>query len=148
MYAKFGRSVAPRSRPLVAAAGAPGVDLNDESLVASQWPEETWLALAEEWIGKQDLRMALRALYLGTLAYLGRTGLVAIHACKSNREYESELRRKSRATPEIPPLFRENLGSFERSWYGRHEVLSEDVGRFRENLDQIKLRAAAAGGES
>jgi hypothetical protein len=146
--ALFLRSRSRRSRPLVAAAGAPVVDLNDESLVASQWPEETWLALAEEWIGKQDLRMALRALYLGTLAYLGRTGLVAIHACKSNREYESELRRKSRATPEIPPLFRENLGSFERSWYGRHEVLSEDVGRFRENLDQIKLRAAAAGGES
>jgi len=146
--ALFLRSRSRRGRSPVAAAGAPVVDLTDESLVANQLPEETWLALAEEWIGKQDLRMALRALYLGTLAYLGRTGLLAIHACKSNREYESELRRKSRATPEIPPLFRENLGSFERSWYGRHEVLSEDIGQFRANLDRIKLRAAAAGGES
>jgi hypothetical protein len=146
--ALFLRSRNRRARSPAAAAGARVVDLNDESLVASQLPEETWLALAEEWIGKQDPRMALRALYLGTLAYLGRTGLVAIHACKSNREYESELRRKSRGAPEIPPLFLENLGSFERSWYGRHEVLSEDIGQFRANLEQIKLRAAAGGGES
>jgi hypothetical protein len=146
--ALFLRSRNRRARATLAATGVPVVDLNDESLVASQWPEETWLALAEEWIGKRDLRMALRALYLGTLAYLGRTGLLTIHACKSNREYESELRRKSRAAPEIPPLFRENLGSFERSWYGTHEVLSEDIGQFRANLDRIKLRAAAAGGES
>ncbi|HEY1205378.1 MAG: hypothetical protein ABSH46_11765 [Bryobacteraceae bacterium] len=141
--ALFLRSRSRRARRPATGALAPAVDLSDESLVASQLPEETWLALAEEWTGKRDLRMALRALYLGTLAYLGRTGLVVIHACKSNREYEGELRRKSRATPEIPPLFLENLGSFERSWYGRHEVLAEEVGQFRANLDRIK----AAGGE-
>jgi hypothetical protein len=144
--ALFLRSRRRRALPAAASVAAPSIDLNDESLVASQLPEETWLALAEEWIGKQDLRMALRALYLGTLAYLGRTGLVAIHACKSNREYETELRRKSRATPDIPPLFRENLGSFERSWYGRHEVSSGDIGQFRANVDRMKLLAAAAGG--
>ncbi len=144
--ALFLRSRSRRARAPVVAAGVPVVDLNDESLVASQLPEETWFALAEEWIGKQDLRMALRALYLGTLAYLGHTGLLTIHACKSNREYESELRRKSRAAPEIPPLFRENLGSFERSWYGAHEVVSEDIGQFRANLERIKLGAVAAGG--
>jgi len=49
--------------------------------------------------------------------------------------------------PEIPPLFRENLGSFERSWYGMHEVVNEDIGQFRANLDRIKLGAAGAGGE-
>jgi len=141
--ALFWRSRRRRTKRLETAPVAPVVDLSDESLAASQLPEEAWLALAEEWIGKRDLRMALRALYLGTLAYLGRTGLVVIHACKSNREYEGELRRKSRATPEIPPLFLENLGSFERSWYGRHEVLAEEVGQFRANLDRIK----AAGGE-
>ncbi len=145
--ALFLRSRRRRARQPIAAPGIAAVDLNDESLVASQLPEETWLALAEDWIGKQDLRMALRALYLGTLAYLGRTGLVAIHACKSNREYENELRRKSRAAPEIPPLFRENLGSFERSWYGRHEVSSEDVGQFRANLDRMRLPAAGGGGQ-
>ena len=145
--ALFLRSRSRRARAPVVAAGVPIVDLNDESLVASQLPEDAWLALAEEWIGKQNLRMALRALYLGTLAYLGHTGLLTIHACKSNREYERELRRKSRAVPEIPPLFRENLGSFERSWYGMHEVVNEDIGQFRANLDRIKLGAAGAGGE-
>src|ERR1700690_764764 len=145
--ALFLRSRSRRARAPVVAAGVPVVDLNDESLVASQLPEETWLALAEEWIGKRDLRMALRALYLGTLAYLGHAGLLTIHACKSNREYESELRRKSRGAPAIPPLFRENLGSFERSWYGMHEVANEDIGQFRANLERIKLGAAAAGGE-
>ncbi len=145
--ALFLRSRSRRARAPVVAAGVPIVDLNDESLVASQLPEDAWLALAEEWIGKQNLRMALRALYLGTLAYLGHTGLLTIHACKSNREYERELRRKSRAVPEIPPLFRENLGSFERSWYGMHEVVTEDIGQFRANLDRIKLGAAGAGGE-
>jgi len=146
--ALFLRSRSRRQRAPTTAVGVPVVDLNDESLVASQLPEETWLALAEEWTGKQDLRMALRALYLSTLAHLGHAGLLTIHACKSNREYESELRRKSRAAPGIAPLFRENLGSFERSWYGKHEVVNEDIGRFHANLDRIKLGAAAAGGGS
>jgi hypothetical protein len=137
------RSRRRRARRAAEPAPAATVDLNDESLVASQLPEETWLALAGEWIAKQDLRMALRALYLGTLAYMGRSGLVTVHACKSNREYETELRRTSRATPQVPPLFRANVGSFERSWYGRHEVSAGDIGQFRANLDRIRLEATA-----
>jgi hypothetical protein len=135
-----------RERSPGAGAATAAVDLNDESVLASQLPEEAWLALAEEWIGKQDLRMALRALYLGTLAYLGRRGLVTIHSCKSNREYETELRRRARAAPEVPPLFRWDMGRFEESWYGSHEVLAGDIERFRENLERMKLISASAGG--
>jgi len=144
--ALFWRSRRRRTKRLETAPVAPVVDLSDESLAASQLPEEAWLALAEEWIGKRDLRMALRALYLGTLALLGNCSLVVVQSCKSNREYENELRRRSRAIPDIPPLFRENMWSFERTWYGRHEVSDGDLGQFRANFDRIKLLAAAGGG--
>ncbi|MGA2434504.1 MAG: DUF4129 domain-containing protein [Bryobacteraceae bacterium] len=132
-------------KPQPTAAPRAAIDLADERTIASQLPEESWLAMAEEWIGRQDLRMALRALYLGTLAYLSGRELLAIHACKSNREYDAELRRKSRATPEVWPPFHDNVASFERSWYGTHEVTLEHIAGFRANLERIRMAAASPG---
>ncbi len=135
----------PRKNQTIVAATSGSIDLADERLLASQLPEESWLAMAEEWIGRQDLRMALRALYLGTLAHLGGRELLTINACKSNREYDAELRRKSRSLPEIWPPFHENVDCFERSWYGRHEVSPDHIARFRANLHQIRVAAVTSG---
>jgi hypothetical protein len=131
-----------RSEPnAVPAAGA--VDLEDSALVADQLPEEEWLELARQCADRGELRAALRALYLGNLAMLARMGLLAIAASKSNREYREELRRKASGQQGMHSRFAANIGSFERSWYGRHEVTLEQLRTFEENLSFMR---ALAGG--
>jgi hypothetical protein len=122
------------------AVPVPVVDLADDSILASDLPEEQWLRLAEGYAASGDLRLALRALYLGSLALLARQGMLTIHACKSNRDYERELRRRSRSM-ELGTAFRESVLSFERSWYGFHEVTTGQLDAFRNNLG--RLRSAA-----
>jgi hypothetical protein len=122
---------------ITAAAGAP-VNLRDENLLANQLPEERWMALAEDCARQGDLRSALRALYLANLAWLGRGEWIAIHAGKTNREYELEVRRKMRAFPEACSLFAANTVSFEGAWYGMHEVTSGDLDLLRQRLQRMK----------
>ena len=135
---KFG----PRRKtpaPVLAAVTGP-VDLTSEALLASDLPEDEWLKLAERYSSSGDLRLALRALYLGTLALLNHRGLLTIHACKSNRDYEGEFRRRSRDTG-LAPIFRLNIRSFEQSWYGFHEVTTEQLQLFRDNLGRMRSHA-------
>ena len=117
------------------------VDLNNEGLLASDLPEDEWLRMADRYIGSGDLRLALRALYLGTLALLSSRGFLTIHACKSNRDYERELRRRARNTG-LSQVFRLNIRSFEQSWYGFHLVTSEQLQDFRENLGRMRANAS------
>ena len=83
------------------------------------------------------------ALYLATLALLNHRGLLTIHACKSNRDYEGEFRRRSRDTG-LAPIFRLNIRSFEQSWYGFHEVTTEQLQLFRDNLGRMPSSRTAA----
>jgi hypothetical protein len=128
----------PRKTPEAIVSAATGaVDLTKEGVLASDLPEDEWLAMAERYAASGDLRLALRALYLGTLALLNRRGLVTIHACKSNRDYEGELHRRSRDNG-LTQIFHLNLRSFERSWYGFHEVTGEQLQLFRDNLGRMR----------
>lgn len=113
------------------------VDLNNEGLLASDLPEDEWLQLADRFLASGDLRLALRALYLGTLALLSRRGFLTIHACKSNRDYERELRRRSRDAG-LSQIFGRNIRSFEQSWYGFHAVTGEQFQEFRDNLGRMR----------
>ena len=136
---KFG----PRRRAILPAPVAAGnVDLNNEGLLASDLPEEEWLRMADGYAASGDLRLSLRALYLGTLALLHRRGLLTIHACKSNRDYEREVRRRSRDNA-LSQIFRLNVRSFEKSWYGFHEVTGAQIQDFRDSLGQIRSKEAA-----
>jgi hypothetical protein len=119
-----------------AVAAAP--DLADEKLTASQLPEDDWLRLARELIAKGELRLALRALYLASLAHLAQREMIRVARFKSNRDYEQELRRRSRAQPELQAAFAENVGIFDRVWYGLHDVTQEALQRFQINLEKIK----------
>jgi hypothetical protein len=132
---KFG----PRSKTPVpiAAAGPNTVDLTNEGLLASDLPEDEWLKMADKYASSGDFRLALRALYLGTLALLNGRRLLTIHACKSNRDYEGELRRRSRDTG-LTQIFRLNIRSFEQSWYGFHEVTGDQLQNFRDNLGSMR----------
>jgi hypothetical protein len=113
-------------------------DVADENVVANQLPEDDWLRLARELIGRGELRLAVRALYLASLAHLAQRDMISVAKFKSNRDYELELRRRARALPDLQAAFAENVGIFDRVWYGLHEVTEERLQRFQLNLERIK----------
>jgi hypothetical protein len=130
-----------RRRPQVVMTATPVAslpDLRDESVGADQLPEDGWLQMAREQLAAGDLRLALRALYLASLAHLAERGLVKLEKFKSNRDYEREVLRRARALPEVREAFSENVGAFDRAWYGLHEVTRDGVRRFERNLERIR----------
>ncbi|MBU4461094.1 MAG: DUF4129 domain-containing protein [Verrucomicrobia bacterium] len=129
---------ARRRKP--AAAKAPAVaadapDLDDESLLATHLPEDDWLALAARMRETGDLRKALRAVFLATLACLARLEWIAVSRAKSNLEYRREVDRRARAAT---PAFDEDVRLFERSWYGPHPATPEAVETLGRNLEAIR----------
>ena len=113
-------------------------DLHSEDVTADQLPEDRWLQLARELLDRGDLRLALRAAYLGVLAHLGQRELLAIARHKSNLDYRRELARRAAQRRELVGAFEENVFSFERAWYGRATVTREGLDRFFSNLDVIR----------
>ena len=87
-------------------------DLNSEDVVASQLPEDEWLRLAREMMERGELRLAIRALYLATLAHLGLRELISIARHKSNRDYQRELLRRARAREDLQEAFGESVSIF------------------------------------
>jgi len=117
---------------------APIPDLTQEHVTADQLPEDGWLALARELLQSGQLRLALRASYLASLAHLGHRELIRLAKYKSNHDYDRELQRRARANPELLTAFDRNLDTFERAWYGEHEVTPETLGDFSKNLERIR----------
>ena len=117
------------------------IDPTLEDVSAAQLPEDGWRTLAREFAAQNDFRMALRALYLASLAYLGERELILVHRSKSNLDYQKELDRRARALPELTAVFRQNVAAVESSWYGRREVGAEAVDAFLANLDRMKACA-------
>ncbi len=134
------RTRRPPPKPAIAAA----IQLDAEELAADRLPEEEWLAMAERCLADGNPRMALRALYLANLAWLGSREWIAIHPGKTNSEYETELRRRARAVPGAKELFAANVRAFERVWYGAHEATGEEIDRFRRRAQELKELGAAA----
>jgi hypothetical protein len=120
------------------AAALPIPDLRSEDIVASQLPEDGWIALAREHASRGELTLALRAAWLASLAHLGQRELIMISRHKTNRDYDRELRRRARDRAPLLSAFDQNLSSFERSWYGNHEVTTERFNHFEINLEQIR----------
>jgi hypothetical protein len=131
-----------RARLKPAAPAIEAVRLDAEDLTADRLPEESWLELAARMIQEENFRLALRAYYLADLAWLGRNRFLTIHAGKTNREYELELRRKARQFAEARQLFGQNVTAFERAWYGQHAVSAEDAAEFRQRIESIKRALA------
>jgi hypothetical protein len=113
-------------------------DLGDENVTAGQLPEDGWLKLARELSARGELRLAIRALYLAGLAHLAQRELISIARFKSNRDYDHELRRRARALTGLQSAFAENVGIFDRVWYGLHEVTQETLQQFELNLERIR----------
>ncbi len=97
-------------------------DLASDDIAADQLPEDEWLNLARQMMERGDLRLALRALYLAALAHLSQRRFISIARYKSNRDYQRELRRRRPAEAELNATFADAVASFDRAWYGMHEV--------------------------
>lgn len=135
-----------RIRPIAAAEeSTPSSipDLTDDQIKADELPADRWLTLAREFIEKGDFRLALRALFLATLAHLATQEVITIAKHKSNRDYERELRRRAHQHPGLPDLFSGIVRVFERSWYGSHDLTGEDLKLF--GADQERIMAFVEG---
>jgi hypothetical protein len=121
-----------RAGATVSAAPAiePAPDIRGDDVDAAALPEDGWLSMARELIDKGELRLALRALYLATLAFLASRNLIVLEKSKSDREYEAELGRHSPAYPALLAAFREGRSLFEGAWYGAHRVTMDVIEDF------------------
>lgn len=122
------------------------IDLASEDIVASQLHEDEWLRLAREQIEKGEERLAVRALFLATLAHLGDRGLLKIARFKSNRDYRSELAMRGRNLGELRGAFDENTTLFERVWYGMHRLGEGSIDFYLKNHETIARESAKGGG--
>lgn len=121
------------------------IDLESEAVVATQLPEDEWMRMAREKIGKGEYRLAVRALFLASLAHLGERGLLKVARFKSNNDYHGELSLKARSMPEVIDAFSENVGLFEWVWYGLHEAGDDLVEHFTSNYERITSMTARVG---
>jgi len=119
------------------AAAAPVPDLRDDDIKADDLPVNRWLALAAEMIESGDLRLAMRALYLATLAHLAENEMISIEIYKSNREYEQELNRRAYEKREMLNVFSKSLTIFEQVWYGMHQITRSEFDKFAANQKRI-----------
>jgi len=117
---------------------SPEPDLTDPNLGPEQLPEDAWMRLAGELLQRGELRLALRALYLSSLAHLANRGLIGLARFKSNLDYVLELSRRAHVWPELVEVFRRNVAIFDRAWYGLHEVSHELLAEFASNVERIK----------
>ena len=130
------RSAAPAQRPLTR------VNVADENVAADAMEESGWLNLADELIAQGDYRLALRALHLGGLRYLGGRGVITLARWKSGYEYQREIDRRLRQAPQVSQLFGGSLLQFEMVWYGRHTATPEAVLAVRDRWKEIRTHAA------
>lgn len=132
-----------RRRAAVAAIAIapPLLDLNDENITADRLPADEWLEQARGLMARGELRLALRALFLSSLASLAQQELVVLAKFKSNRDYQRELDRRAHARPDAVAAFGEDVAAFDGVWYGAHDVSESLLARFSENLERIKGRA-------
>ena len=132
-----GRRAAVVVGKAVAAGPAPVPDLTDDTVLATQLPEDEWLRLADGLLARGERRLALRALYLSGLSSLAARGLLAIARHKSNRDYVQELRRRGRIEPALQEAFGRNVARFERVWYGAHAADDALLSEFQTDRQRV-----------
>jgi hypothetical protein len=137
------RREAPELSIPINAVSLPG--LSDRA-VASERSEDEWFALATRLEGEGELRLALRAAYLGLLSGLARREWLTIRRDRTNREYLDEFTRRWRRRPqaasegraaEIPEKLRGSLRQFDRIWYGCHSVTPAAVAVYRQDQREL-----------
>lgn len=123
---------------------APLPDLS-ESAIATTRSEDEWFALASKLQQEGDLRLAVRAAYLGLLAGLAQREWLTIRRDRTNREYLDEFARRWRRRPqaalearaEIPEKLRSGLRRFDGVWYGSHALTPELVAAYQRDQQEL-----------
>lgn len=126
------RAIAPLS---AAPEAAVAPDLRDETVEASRLPADGWLDLARQQMAAGEWRLALRALFLATLARLAHERLVTLAKSKTNLDYERELTRRAHGQTERVAGFRQRRREFEEVWYGDATTQSERVTAWLRELE-------------
>lgn len=135
------REAAQLSMPM---ATVPLPDLS-ETAIASERSEDEWFALASRLESEGELRLALRAAYLGMLAGLAQRQWLTIRRDRTNREYFEEFTRRWRRRPqaatevraEIPEKLRGTLRLFDRVWYGSYTLTATAVAAYRQDQREL-----------
>lgn len=117
-------------------------DLTQEDIPADLLPSDEWMAMARDLMAKGEPRLALRAVYLSTLAFLAQREILTLAKFKSNRDYEREVGRRAHSRPELITAFSQNKEGFESAWYGMHPVDDAAVREFIANHERIQSHAA------
>jgi hypothetical protein len=128
----------------VPVAAAPLPDLGDVA-VAAERSEDEWFALANRLEAEGELRLAVRAAYLGLLAGLAQREWLTIRRDRTNREYLDEFTRRWRRRPqaavevraEIPEKLRGSLRLFDRVWYGSYVLTPAAAAAYRQNQREL-----------
>ena len=129
--------MAAREEPVPASPGNTLPDIEDENLLADRLPSDQWVEYARELMEKGDLRAAVRALYLGTLAFLADQNLIAVAGHKSNREYREEFSRRAHSKKDMVDLFDDTVRTVDRVWYGMHRVNRQMFDDFSDTQKRI-----------
>ncbi|MEO8126160.1 MAG: DUF4129 domain-containing protein [Bryobacteraceae bacterium] len=136
IYRAFSQRAKPA--PAVESRAAAAVDITSEAASADQLPEDDWLRMGRDFLAAGDLRLGVRALYLGALANLARRELISLTRSKTNRDYLRELERRARAAPHVLPAFVVGVGIYERTWYGRHAADGAAVQELLSALERMR----------
>jgi hypothetical protein len=112
-------------------------DLDDEQTLASDLPEDGWLALATGYLEIGDYRRALRAFYLSALAHLHGQRLIQITRGKSNATYLAEIQRYEHELPSLAECFDVVVQNFDRVWYGYYQIDLESLQHYEGYVAQI-----------
>jgi hypothetical protein len=135
------RQTAPLSIPL---AIVPLPDLS-EGAIATERSEDEWFALASRLQQEGELRLAVRAAYLGLLAGLAQREWLTIRRDRTNREYLDEFVRRWRRRPqaaldaraEIPEKLRSGMRRFDGVWYGSHALTPESAAAYQRDQQEL-----------
>lgn len=110
--------------------------VNVETAGPADQDEAEWFSLAARLQEGGQLRLALRAAFLGGLAGLGQRRVVTLRRDRTNREYFDEFSQRiallrSRTSPdELRRDFSENIRAFNEVWYGGRNVDGERLDLF------------------
>ena len=146
LFAWQRRHARGRAKPAPSTEAAAAVRLDSPDLSADALSEDQWLEVAEHYLAEQNFRFALRALYLSSLAWLGRREFLAIHPGKTNYEYEREFKRRTRGFAGACALFSANVAAFERAWYGLHAVTADEAQEFRRTANELRQTLTPSAG--
>lgn len=100
---------------------------------ALDYSAEEWSEFGAQWAKKGDLRLALRAIYLGTLVALHRNRVIVYDRNKTNWEYVGEFKRSAAARA----IFSELTRVFDFKWYGMEPVANEEYATYQSNAKRL-----------